>query len=101
MNHGTWKSTAVLAGALLIASDIGASAEGGSVTTAGSGKSLAISTKTVRVLHRSVAIDAEFEPFANALEKILVISPRAFSRTSSSDRKSRNSGSRPQRARRS
>lgn len=71
MNHGTWKSTAVLAGALLIASDIGASAEGGSVTTAGSGKSLAISTKTVRVLHRSVAIDAEFEPFANALEKIL------------------------------
>jgi uncharacterized protein (DUF302 family) len=71
MNHGTWRSTAVLAGALLIASDIGASAEGGSVTTAVSGKSLAISTNTVQVLHRSVAIEAKFEPFTNALETIL------------------------------
>jgi uncharacterized protein (DUF302 family) len=71
MNHGTWKSTAVLTGALLLASDIGASAEAGSVTTSGSGKLLAISTNTIRVLHRSVTIDAEFEPFTHALEKIL------------------------------
>jgi uncharacterized protein (DUF302 family) len=71
MNHGTWKSTAVLTGALLITSDIGASAEAGSVTTSGSGKLLAISTNTIRVLHRSVTIDAEFEPFTHALEKIL------------------------------
>jgi uncharacterized protein (DUF302 family) len=71
MNRRTWKSTAVLAGAVLIASDIGASAEGGSGATAVSGKSLAISTNTVRVLHRSITIDAEFELFTRALEKIL------------------------------
>jgi uncharacterized protein (DUF302 family) len=71
MNRRTWKSTAVLAGAMLIASDIGASVEGGSGTTAVSGKSLAISTSTVRVLHQSIAIDAEFELFTRALEKIL------------------------------
>ena len=71
MNHGTWISTAVLTGALLITSDIGASAEAGSVTTPGSGKLRAISTNTIRVLHRSVTIDAEFEPFTHGLEKIL------------------------------
>ena len=71
MNHGTWKSTALLAGALLIVSDTAASAEGGSVTTSPGEKSLAISTDTVRVLHRSVKIDAEFELFTHALEKIL------------------------------
>jgi uncharacterized protein (DUF302 family) len=71
MNRRTWKFTAVLAGAVLIGSDIGASVEGGSGTTAVSGKSLAISTSTVRVLHRSIAIDAEFELFTRALEKIL------------------------------
>jgi uncharacterized protein (DUF302 family) len=71
MNHGTWKSTAVLKGALLITGDIGASAEGGSVTTAARGKPLAISTNIVRVLHRSVTIDGEFEPFTGALERIL------------------------------
>ena len=71
MNHGTWKYMAVVAAALLIASDIEASAEGGSATTAVSGNSLAISTNTVRVLHRSVTIDAEFKLFTDALEKIL------------------------------
>ena len=71
MNHGTWKSTAVLMGALLITGDIGASAEGGSVTTAARGKPLAISTNIVRVLHRSVTIDGEFEPITGALERIL------------------------------
>jgi uncharacterized protein (DUF302 family) len=71
MNHGIWKSTAVLTGTLLITSDIGASAEAGSVTTAAGRQSLAISTNTIRVLHRSVTIDAEFEPFTHALEKIL------------------------------
>jgi uncharacterized protein (DUF302 family) len=71
MNHGTWKSTAVLAGALLITSDIGASTEAGSMPTAGRGTPLAISTNTIRVLHRALTIDAEFEPFTNALEKIL------------------------------
>jgi uncharacterized protein (DUF302 family) len=71
MNHGTWTSTAVLAGTLLIASGLGTSAEGSSVTTAVSGKSLAISTNTIRVLHRSVTVDAEFKLFTKALEKIL------------------------------
>jgi len=71
MNHGMWKSTVVLTGALLITGDIGASAEAGSVTTAVTGKSLAISTNTVRVLHRSVTIDGDFELFTAALEKIL------------------------------
>jgi uncharacterized protein (DUF302 family) len=67
MNHRTWRSTTILTGALLI----GAPAEGGSVTTAVRGQSLAISTSTVRVLHRSVTIDGAFEPFTAALEKIL------------------------------
>ena len=71
MNHGTWKSTAVFAGALLIASDIGASAEGGSVTTAVRGKSLAISTNTIQVLHRPLQSMQSLEPFTHALEKIL------------------------------
>ena len=101
MNHKTSKSTAVLTGALLITSDIGASAEAGSVTTSGSGKLLAISTNTIRVLHRSVTIDAEFEPFTHALEKILGHFPREFSRTSSNDRDARNSDLKRQRAHRS
>jgi uncharacterized protein (DUF302 family) len=71
MNHGTWKSAAVLTGTLLIAGDIGASSEGGAPTTAASGTPLALSTSTVRVLHRSVTIDGAFEPFTAALEKIL------------------------------
>jgi uncharacterized protein (DUF302 family) len=71
MNHGTWKSMAVLTGALLITSDIGASADAGSVTTAAKWKPLAVSTNTVRVLHRSVTIDGDFEPFTAALEKVL------------------------------
>jgi uncharacterized protein (DUF302 family) len=71
MNHGMWKSTVVLTGALLITSDIGASADAGSVTTAVTGKSLAISTNAVRVLHRTVTINGDFEPFTAALEKIL------------------------------
>jgi len=71
MNHGIWKSTAVLTGTLLITSDIGASAEAGSVTTAAGGQSLAISTNTIRVLHRSVTIEGDFKAFTDALEKIL------------------------------
>jgi uncharacterized protein (DUF302 family) len=71
MNHGTWKSMAVLAGALLITSDIGASADAGSVTPAAKGKPFAVSTNTVRVLHRSLTIDGNFELFTAALEKIL------------------------------
>ena len=71
MTHGTWKTAAVLTGALLIASDTGAASEGGAPTIASKGTPLAVSTNTIRVLHRSVAIDAEFEPFTAALEKIL------------------------------
>jgi uncharacterized protein (DUF302 family) len=71
MNHGTWKSTAVLTGALLITSDAGASAEAGPVTASGRETPLAISTNTIRVLHRSITIDGAFEPFTAALEKIL------------------------------
>jgi uncharacterized protein (DUF302 family) len=71
MNNGTWKSTAVLIGALLVTGDIGASAEGGSVTTAATRNPLAISTNTVRVLHRSITINGEFESFTRELERIL------------------------------
>jgi uncharacterized protein (DUF302 family) len=69
MNHGTWKTTAILTGALLTG-NIGAT-NGSSVTTATRGKPLAISTSMVRVLHRSVTIDGEFERFTRALERIL------------------------------
>jgi uncharacterized protein (DUF302 family) len=71
MNHGACKSLAALTGALLLASDIGASTEAGSVSTSGSGKPLAVSTNTIRVLHRSVTIYGDFKPFTDALEKIL------------------------------
>src|SRR5580700_6736953 len=71
VNNGTWKSTAVLIGALLVTSDIGASAEGGSVTSAATRNPLAISTNTVRVLHRSITINGEFESFTRELERIL------------------------------
>jgi uncharacterized protein (DUF302 family) len=71
MNHGKWHTTAVLTGALLMTGDSGASAEGGSPTAAVSGDAPSISTSTVRVLHRSLTIDREFELFTGALEKIL------------------------------
>ena len=70
MNRGTCKSTAVLSGVLLITGIVAGLAEGNSVTTARA-TPLAISTSTVRVLHQSVTIDSEFEPFTGALEKIL------------------------------
>jgi len=71
MRPSTWKTTVALTGSLLIIGAMGASAEGGSVTPTASGQSLAISTSTVRVLHRSVTIDGAFERFTDALEKIL------------------------------
>jgi len=71
MNHGTWHTTALLTGALLIGADSGASAEGGAPTKAASVGLLSISTSTVPVLHRSLTIDREFQPFTAALEKIL------------------------------
>jgi uncharacterized protein (DUF302 family) len=71
MHHLNWSSTAVLAGALLMTLDSGASADTNPGTTAASGKPLAIATSTVPVLHRSVTIDGEFEAFTAALERIL------------------------------
>ena len=71
MNRSTWQSMALLTGILLITRDIGASTEGGPMMAAGGGTSLAISSVTVPVLHRTVTIDAAFEPFTKALEKIL------------------------------
>jgi uncharacterized protein (DUF302 family) len=70
MNRGAWQSMAILTGTLLITRDIGAT-EVGSMTDTGRGAPLAISTNTIRVLHRTVTIDGAFEPFTNALEKIL------------------------------
>jgi hypothetical protein len=71
MNYGAWKSTVALTGLVLITNDLGASAQVGSMTTAGRGAPLAISASTIRVLHRTVTINGAFEPFTNALEKIL------------------------------
>jgi uncharacterized protein (DUF302 family) len=48
--------------------------------TAVSETSLAISTNTVQVQHRSVTIDAEFELFTDALEKILGRFPEGVQR---------------------
>jgi uncharacterized protein (DUF302 family) len=70
MNRNTWPM-AILTGALLITRDIGASTEQESMTAGGTRAPLAISTNTVRVLHRTVTIDGAFEPFTSALEKIL------------------------------
>ena len=50
------------------------------MTTTVSGTSLTISTNTVRVLHRSVAIDAKFELFTDALEKSLGRFPEGVQR---------------------
>ena len=71
MNHGKCISTAGLAGALLITLDPGASAEESPVNTPASAKPFAIVTSTVPVLHRSLTVDADFDAFTAALEKIL------------------------------
>jgi hypothetical protein len=60
-----------------------------------------ISTSTVRVLHRSLTIDREFEPFTGTLEKILVTFPQECSRTFSSARNRPHNASKPQKAPRS
>ena len=80
MNHRTLKSAAVLTGALVFVVGIGASAEGGSVTTAAGEKPLETSTTIVRVLHRSVTIDGQFESFTKALEGILGHFPEGVQR---------------------
>ena len=71
MNHGKCISTAVLAGAWLVTLDPGASAEESPVNTAASSKPFANVTSTVPVLHRSLTVDADFDAFTAALEKIL------------------------------
>ena len=71
MNHGTWTTAAALTGALLLTGDIGAVTDGSSVTTGAKEKPLEISVSTIRVLHRSVTIDGEFERFTGTLEGIL------------------------------
>src|SRR5581483_4869747 len=55
----------------LVASDVGTSAEAGSVTTTATRTALKVSTNAVQVLHRSVTIDGAFEPFTKALETIV------------------------------
>jgi uncharacterized protein (DUF302 family) len=69
MKRGKWTTTAILT-SVLISGNIGA-ADGSSATTAGTENPPAISTKTVRVLHRSVTIDGDFKLFTEALERIL------------------------------
>lgn len=71
MNRRTWKTTAVLTGVLLNTANIAESAEGSSVTTPPNKTPFVISASTIRVLHRTLAIDADFETFIGALEKIL------------------------------
>lgn len=71
MNRSTWQSMGILTGTLLIGLDIGASTEVGSMTAAGRGEPLAISTNTIQVLHQTITVDGAYGPFTNALEKIL------------------------------
>jgi len=71
MNLNTWQSIAILTGTLLIARDIGASTESASTTPPGAETPIEISSVTVPLLHRTVTVDQAFEPFTNALEKIL------------------------------
>lgn len=71
MNYTMWKATAVVTGVLLMTGDIGVSAEGNSTTTAARAGPLAISTSAVRVQHRTVTVDGQFEAFTGALERIL------------------------------
>ena len=71
MDQRMWKPAAVLAGALLMTVDAGASDEASPVATGGARKPLTFVTSTVAVLHRSVTIDREFESFTQALERIL------------------------------
>ena len=67
MNRGKRETMAILTG-VLISGSIGAA---DLATTAATEQPLAISTSTARVLHRSVTIHGDFEPFIAALERIL------------------------------
>jgi len=71
MNCTTWKATVAVTGALFMTSDIGVSAEGSSITSVARAGPLAISTSAVRVQHRSVTVDGQFQAFTGALERIL------------------------------
>ena len=71
MVRRTWLAASTLAVVLLIASDVGVSDERETVATAVAAKSLVTATTPVRVLHRSLTIDGDFELFTKALEKIL------------------------------
>jgi uncharacterized protein (DUF302 family) len=70
MNCATWKTRA-LTGVLLITANIGVCAEGNPAKTPSAEVPLAISTNTVRVLHRSIALQADFGRFTESLERTL------------------------------
>jgi hypothetical protein len=66
MNRRTWRPTAI--SGLLLACGTITAADGGNNQ---SEKSPASANSTAQVLHRSVTIDASFERFTSALQKIL------------------------------
>ena len=67
MNRGPWRAGAIT-GLLLACGSLRAAADGGNMQ---SEKSSASASSTAQVLHRSVQIDASFERFTSALQKIL------------------------------
>jgi uncharacterized protein (DUF302 family) len=69
MNCGTSTTRAFTAVLLIAASTV--FAEGNSKTASAEQVPLAISTNTVRVSHRSVTVQADFQRFTESLEKIL------------------------------
>jgi uncharacterized protein (DUF302 family) len=71
MNRGAWRPVAVT-GLLVTCGSIAAAADGGNTQDQ---KPLASANSTVQVLHRSVKIDASFERFTSALQKILGLFP--------------------------
>lgn len=71
MNCGAWKTRA-LTGVLLLSASMAVCAEPGSADAASAaGPSLATSTNTVRVVHRSITFRADFARFTESLERIL------------------------------
>jgi len=70
MNLGSWKTRALM-GVLLMTSNIVLGAEGSTAETPSGQVPGKISTKPVRVLHRSIAYQADFGRFTESLERIL------------------------------
>src|SRR5215469_86512 len=70
MNLGSWKTRGLM-GVLLMTSNIVLGTEGSTAETPSGQVPGEISTKPVRVLHRSIAYQADFGRFTDPLERIL------------------------------